>query len=117
VIDTGPTTFTVAVRFENPLALAVIVVEPAPTGVTAKPTLWLPARMRAVPGTVATLGLLEDNVNVTADIACDDRLIVSVPPLPPRLRLRGFGVRVAAVPTVTFDVELPSPGALAVIVT
>lgn len=65
-IDPPLVTATAAVAFVIFAALAVIVVEPGATPVTGTLTLATPAEKVAVPGTVATPGLLEARVTVSA---------------------------------------------------
>lgn len=69
--------------------LAVIVTSPAPTPVTGTATLVLPVPKLTVAGTVATVGLLEFRLTVSAAVAGTDR----------------FSVRFCAAPSLT--VRLP----------
>jgi hypothetical protein len=72
----GPVTTMVALALASPGELAVIVADPADKPVTGTGRLVAPVEKVAVPGTVATAGLLELRDTVNPDAAAVERLRV-----------------------------------------
>ncbi len=69
-------TFTVAVTFDTPVALAVMVAEPAPAPVTGMVVLPDPGLKLTTEGTAATFVLLELTSTITAVDGAGDRFRV-----------------------------------------
>jgi hypothetical protein len=101
------TTFTVAVAFAMPGALAVMVAEPAATPVTGTGTLVAPAANVTVAGTVATAVLLELRLTVKPPAgACPPVRFNVRLPVAPTLSVSGDPVKlIVGADTVT--VPLP----------
>ena len=116
VMFPGDATVTLDVLSANPGALAVTTVVPGETPVTLKLTTWVPCETGSDGGTVAMPVMLDFRVKVIALGAGPERVNVRVPsPVVPRtVKLAGDNTAVRA--TVTCEVAVVRPGAVAVIV-
>jgi len=114
----GEVIVTLAVAFVRfgVTVVAVMVVDPGPTGVTGTATLFWFAGMVTVNGTVAALGFEEFSVNVMAEGANTESVNERLCGVAPLASVRLAGKKVTVPVAFTTVVAAPKPFAVAVIV-